>query len=65
MTDLSPAARAVFEAFNSKFVWIEDGVPGPQFHAIAAALRAAAAHLGSCNASEELIRIAIELDGHG
>ena len=42
MTDLSPAARAVFEAFNSKFVWIEDGVPGPQFHAIAAALGALA-----------------------
>jgi hypothetical protein len=39
---LSPAARAVFEAFNRKFEWIEDGVPGPQFHAIAAALRAVA-----------------------
>ena len=38
---LSPAARAVFEAFNSKFVWIEDGVPGPQFTSIASALRAA------------------------
>ena len=37
---LSPAARAVFNAFNSKFDWIEDGVPGPQFNAIAAALRA-------------------------
>ena len=37
---LSPAARAVFETFNSKFEWIEDGVPGPQFHAIAAAIRA-------------------------
>lgn len=42
MTDLSPAAQAVFYAFNSKFDWIEDGVPGPQFNAIAAALRAAA-----------------------
>ena len=39
---LSPEARAVFEAFNSKFEWIEDGVPGPQFKAIAAALRTAA-----------------------
>ena len=39
---LSPAARAVFESFDSKFDWIEDGVPGPQFKAIAAALRAAA-----------------------
>ena len=41
-TPLSPAAQAVFYAFNSKFDWIEDGVPGPQFNAIAAALRAAA-----------------------
>lgn len=39
---LSPAARSVFESFNSKFDWIEDGVPGPQFKAIAAAIRAAA-----------------------
>jgi hypothetical protein len=42
MTELSPAARAVFESFNSQFDWVEDGVPGPQFKAIAAALRAAA-----------------------
>ena len=39
---LSTAAQAVFWAFNSKFDWIEDGVPGPQFKAIAAALRAIA-----------------------
>ena len=45
MSDLSPATRAVFEAFNSKFEWIEDGVPGPQFHAIGAALRALADQL--------------------
>ena len=36
---LSPAAQAVFHAFNSKFDWVEDGVPGPQFNSIAAALR--------------------------
>ena len=42
MPELSPAAQAVFHAFNSKFDWVEDGVPGPQFKAIAAALRAAA-----------------------
>jgi hypothetical protein len=40
MADLSPAAQTVFWAFNSEFDWIEDGVPGPQFKAIAAALRA-------------------------
>jgi hypothetical protein len=39
---LSPAAQAVFHAFNSKFDWVDDGVPGPQFEAIAAAIRAAA-----------------------
>ena len=39
---LSLAARSVFESFNSKLDWVEDGVPGPQFKAIAAALRAAA-----------------------
>ena len=39
---LSTEARKVFEAFNSEFDWVEDGVPGPQFKAIAAALRAAA-----------------------
>ena len=41
MSELSPAAKAVFHAFNSKFDWVEDGVPGPQFNSIAAALRAA------------------------
>ena len=46
MTELSPAARLVFESFNSKFEWVEDGVPGTQFKAIAAALRAAADQLG-------------------
>jgi hypothetical protein len=39
---LSLAARSVFESFNSKFDWVEDGVPSPQFKAIAAALRAVA-----------------------
>jgi len=42
MADLSPAAQAVFWAFNSKFNWIEDGIPGPQFNAIAAVIRAVA-----------------------
>jgi hypothetical protein len=42
MSDFSPSAQAVFWAFNSKFDWIEDGVPGSQCKAIASALRAAA-----------------------
>lgn len=64
---LSPAARTVFEAFNSKFDWIEDGVPGPQFRAIAAALRAAAQHLyhdwSAFNCIDALCEIADELEG--
>ena len=75
MTDLSPAAQAVFWAFNSKFDWIEDGVPGPQFKALAAAIRAAVVqtqHPGSkhyrgfdnwqCDAGA-LLAIAEELEG--
>ena len=76
MPELSPTARAVFEAFNSKFEWIEDGVPGTQFKAIASALRAAADQVvpaprlpyDSCcdvNAAAiraELLAIAIELE---
>lgn len=42
---LSPRAREVFEAFNRTFEWVEDGVPGPQFKALAAALRAAVCEL--------------------
>ena len=69
MSELSPAARSVFESFNSKFDWIEDGVPGPQFKAIAAALRAAVAHtqvhhgndVWECDA-DELLTIAAELE---
>ena len=77
MTDLSPATRAVFEAFNSKFEWIEDGVPGPQFHAIAAALRVVAdevlpsprlpfdscCEIRSAGERVELLAIATELEG--
>lgn len=65
---LSPAARAVFQAFNSKFEWIEDGVPGPQFNAIAAALHAAADEV--ClrwaeleHPADVLTRIATEFEG--
>jgi hypothetical protein len=42
MAELSPSAQSVFWAFNSKFDWIEDGVPGPQFEALAAAIEALA-----------------------
>ena len=63
MTDLSPAARAIWEAFNSKFDWVEDGVPGPQFHSIAAALRAAGDHVPDHQMSAHMLyAIADELD---
>jgi len=66
MPELSSAARSVFESFNSKFDWIEDGVPGPQFSAIAAALRAAANQLGESRAPgvefEDLYPRIIEVD---
>jgi len=48
MTELSHAAQEVFWSFNSKFSWIEDGVPGPPFKAIAAVLRAIDEELASC-----------------
>jgi hypothetical protein len=60
VAELSPAARAVLDALKM------EGLTGPErfwarAHA-AAALRAAAAHLGSCNASTELLAIATELE---
>jgi hypothetical protein len=47
MSELSPAAQAVFWEFNSAFDWVQDAVPGPQYKAIAAALRAAVDHCHS------------------
>lgn len=64
MTELSPAARSVFESFNSKFDWIEDGVPGPQFKAIAAALRAAADQMAAHHSKAFLYSIADGLKLH-
>lgn len=40
--DLRQAALEVFWAFNREFVWLEDGVPGPNNKALAAAVRAVA-----------------------
>jgi hypothetical protein len=73
MGELTPRAQAVFWAFNCKFDWIEDGVPGPQLKAIAAALQSAAAHLlkekgwslGVRWSAEELQQIAKELEAQG
>lgn len=59
MAELSPAAQAIVAAFDERYElfdddWVEQ--------CLAAALRAAAAHLGSCNASTELLAIATELE---
>ena len=64
MTELSPAAKAVFESFNSRFDWVEDGVPGPQFKAIAAALRAAADQMAAHHSKAFLYSIADGLKLH-
>lgn len=61
---LSPAARAVWEAFNSRFDWVEDGVPGPQYHSVAAALRAAALYSYCPVDWRILMTIATELENH-
>jgi hypothetical protein len=69
MSEPSPAAQAVFYAFNSKFDWIEDGIPEDQFKAIAAALRAAVVctqqhhnhDMWKCDA-DKLLTIAAELE---
>lgn len=42
MAELSQQSQEVFWAFNRNFEWIEDGVPGPQFKALAAAIEALA-----------------------
>jgi len=60
MTDLSPAAQAVLDAFFT------GGWEDEPLHAnIAAALRAAASQLTSAKSSDALRAIAAELEGHG
>jgi len=60
VADLSPAAQAIWDAFND--VAERVGTFDDYGDALAAAIRAAAAHLGSCNASTELLSLAAELD---
>lgn len=69
MTKLSPTAQKVFNAFNTKFDWIEDGVPGPQFKAIAAVIRTVTFELSFGHGTgsgivdeEDLLAIAIEFE---
>jgi hypothetical protein len=60
VADLSPAAQAVLNR-TAEQVLADRRIN--MEHITAAALRAAAAHLGSCNASTELLAIATELEG--
>jgi len=63
-TPLSPAAQFALDAIANLY-WDRIDPSDVSSSAVAAAvLRAAAAHLGSCNASEELLAIATELEGH-
>jgi len=59
VADLSPAARAVLNR-TAEQVLADRRIN--MEHIAAAALRAAADHLGSCNASTELLAIAAELE---
>ena len=59
---LSPA-QVIAKAFDDRYELMGPLEGDWQEQCIAAALRAAAAHLGSCNPSDELIRIAEELEG--
>jgi hypothetical protein len=63
MTTPPSPAQAIVAAFDDRYELcpLEDNW---QEVCIAAALRAAAAHLGSCNASTELLAIATELEAH-
>lgn len=58
---LSPAAAAIWEAFNDAAEQV--GVFLDYGHALATALRAAADHVSSNRAAEELNYIADQLDG--
>ena len=66
MTDLSPAAEAVLHAVTLKQYDVPYYACPASIDQIksdaAAVLRAAANHLGSCNASTELLAIAAELE---
>jgi hypothetical protein len=62
-TPLSPAQVSA-KAFDDRYELLGPLEDDWQEQCLAAAFRAAAAHLGSCNASEDLIRIANELEGH-
>jgi hypothetical protein len=67
MTDLSPAAEAVLHAVTLKqydvpYYACPASIDQIKSDAVAV-LRAAAKHLGSCNASTELLAIAAELEG--
>jgi hypothetical protein len=60
MTDLSPAAQAVLDAFTDEWPW--QTMPDPS-ESIAAALRAAACQLTTARSIDKLRAIADELEG--
>lgn len=76
MADLSPAARAVFDAWIAPARFSPPKEPGPAQQALAAALRAVVEHLGESHAgfdladryglfveADDILAIADELEG--
>ena len=62
MKPLSPATASIVRAFDDRYELLGPFESNWQEVCIAAVLRAAAGHLGSCNASTELLAIAAELE---
>lgn len=62
MPDLPPAAASIVKAFDDRYELLGGFGDNWQELCIAAALRAAAGHLGSCNASTKLLAITAELE---
>lgn len=60
MTDLSPAAQAVYDAWYKSIDAYSEQDPPPQ---LAAALRAAASQLTNAKSADALRAIAAELEG--
>jgi len=65
MTDLSPAAQAVWNAANNSSAYGPEDCLNEARQIAAAALRAAASQLTSAKSSDALRAIAAELEGHG
>jgi hypothetical protein len=64
MTDLSPAAQAILDAYGRETGDIDCVWHPSELKGLAASLRAAASQLTSAKSSDKLRTIAAELEGH-